>query len=131
MTSLTVVSGVRILTASFVAVAGLMASAPQVHGTVQSRGAVGCNINVIATQNCGSKANYMSCEIFYTKCKSLSGPKDKICSMNSVSSCRGDTGCMVQTDYSWSDDCTPTGQGAGALSSTPSASSALRPSQVQ
>jgi hypothetical protein len=130
MNSLTVVSGVRVLVAAFVVAAGLMASAPQVHGTVQSRGAVGCNVNVIATPNCGNKANYMSCEINYTKCKSLSGPKDKICTMNSVSSCKGDTGCMIMTDYTWSNNCTPTGSAPGIASGT-TASSAPRPSQVQ
>lgn len=131
MNRLTIVSGVRVLTAAFVAAAGLVASAPQVHGTVQTRGAVPCNINVIATPNCGSKANYMSCEIFYTKCKSFTGPKDKICTMNAVSSCKGDNGCMLMTDYTWSTDCTPTSGAPGPSSASATSSSAPRPSQVQ
>jgi hypothetical protein len=130
MNNLSLVSGVRVLVASFVAAAGLFASAPQVHGTTQTRGAVTCNINVVGTYNCGNKANYMTCVTNYTKCKSLSGPKDKICSMNTVTSCKVDTECMLQTDYSWSSECVPTGYGASIPSGTPSNSSPRR-SQVQ
>ena len=132
MNNLTVVSGVRVLAAAFVAAAGLIASSPQVHGTAQTRGAVACNVNVIATPNCGNKTNYVSCATNYTKCKSLSGAKDKICTINSESSCKVDNECMLQTDYSWSTDCTPpkiwAGSGA-SLRTTPNP--APRPSQVQ
>ena len=131
MNSLKVVSGVRVLAAALIAAAGLCASAPQVHGTAQTRGAVACNVNVIATPNCGNKTNYVSCATNYTKCKSFSGAKDKICTMNSVSSCKVDVECMLQTDYSWSTDCVPPviWAGSAALRTTPS--SAPRPSQVQ
>lgn len=130
MNSLTVVSGVRVLVAAFVAAAGLFASAPQVHGTVQTRGAVACDINVIATPNCGNKTNYVSCATHYTMCLSYGGAKDKICTLNTESSCKVDNECMVMADYSWSSDCTPTRMGYSPSSSTTS-SSALRPSQVQ
>ena len=126
MNSLKAVSGARMLVAALVAAAGLMASAPQVHGTVESRGAVACNINVIATPDCGSKANYLTCYTNYTKCKSFQGPKDKVCTIAPVSSCKVDTGCNIQTDYIWSTNCSPT---ASALSVT--GSSSIRPSQVQ
>ena len=134
MNSLTVVSGVRVLVAAFVAAAGLFASAPQVHGTVQTRGAVACNMNVIATPNCGNKANYMVCATNYTFCQAFSGRKDKICTLNTASSCKVDTSCMDMPDYSWSSDCTPQfppyySPSRAALSTT--SSSALRPSQVQ
>lgn len=134
MNNLTVVSGVRVLAAAFVAAAGLIASAPQVHGTVQTRGAVTCNVNVIATPNCEDKTNYVTCVTNYTKCKSLSGPKDKICSIKSVSDCKADTGCMIQTDYTWSTDCTPPkiwGAWSSGASSNATPNSTLRPSQVQ
>ena len=130
MNSLTVVSGVRVLAAAFVAVAGLAASAPQVHGTVQTRGAVTCNINVIATPNCGAKANYVSCEVSYIKCKSLTGPKDKVCTLISGNACAADNSCYIQTNYSWSTDCTPTSKAPSAFSNATSGS-VLRPSQVQ
>lgn len=113
MRTLTVVSGVRMFVAAIVAAAGLVASAPQVHGTVQTRGAVACNINVIATPDCGNKANYMTCVTNYTKCKSYPGPKDKICSIVANSSCKVDTSCLIQTDYSWSSNCTPTAYAPG------------------
>lgn len=131
MNSLTVVSGVRVLAAAFVATAGLIASAPQVHGTVQSRGAVTCNVNVIATPNCENKTGYQACVTNYTKCKSFSGAKDKICTIASVSSCKADTECMIQTDYTWSTNCTPPKIWLGSASSSTTSNSAPRPSQVQ
>jgi hypothetical protein len=131
MNRLTVSSGVRMVVAGFVAAAGLVAAAPQVHGTAPTRGAVLCNINVIATQNCGTKANYVSCNTFYTKCKSLQGPKDKICSIAPVSGCLVDSECNIQTDYTWSSDCTPPKIWGGMASFTSTQSSTPRPSQVQ
>lgn len=128
MRNLTVLSGVRMLVAAVVAASGLFASAPQVHGTVQTRGAVLCNKNDITHPNCGNKAGQSNCLATYTKCKGLAGPKDKICSIKSGSDCKADTRCLIQTDYTWSTDCTPT---APSARSNATSSSALRPSQVQ
>lgn len=107
MRTLTVVSGVRVFVAAIVAAAGLVASAPQVHGTVQTRGAVACNVNIIGTPNCGAKADYMTCITTYTKCNSYPGPKNKICTLNANSSCKANNECILQNDYSWSTNCTP------------------------
>ncbi len=96
---------------------------------METRGAVACNMNVIATPNCGSKAAYLTCLTTYTKCKSYPGPKTYICTLVSGTPCSQDNSCYLQTNYSFSTNCTPT-QSAHSVTG-PAGGSAVRPSQLQ
>jgi hypothetical protein len=115
---------IRIVTAVAVAALGLFASTPSVHGLANTRGAIACNINNTLTPRCTSKLG-QTCTVTYTKCQSLQGPKDRTCSMASVSSCKSDpTSCQIMTDYDVSYDCAATAYAptVGGSSSTGTAS---------
>ncbi len=133
MRFVTAISRLKVIAAATVAVAGLVASTPSVHGTTDIRGAATCSSNTVVTPNCGDRTDTAACYISYTKCKSLTGPKDKICTMTSSSPCAASYDCLIQTNYSWSTDCTPpkTWSGAAAINQPSSSSLPSRVSRLQ
>lgn len=115
-----------------VAVAGLLASTPSVHGTAETRGGAPCDVNKTIALNCGDTGYSGKCLYTYTMCYSVAGWRYMTCTLKPMSTnqCEKDQArCYPRDDFMPNGNCTPSYL-APSPSAAPSGASA-RASQVQ
>lgn len=109
MTSLKLDAGIRAVAVALVAGIGLLASTPNVHGTVDTRGGAPCDVNKTLATRCGDTNYGAQCLYTYTRCYAVAGWRFMTCTLKSIESngCERDQiRCFPRDDYMPSGNCT-------------------------
>jgi len=100
----------RAVAVAMVAIVGLAAATPSVHGTADTRGGAPCDVNKTIWQRCGDTSYGGMCLYTYTTCYSVAGWRFMTCVKKPLANnnCEKDVArCFPRDDYMTTGNCTP------------------------